>query len=779
MRKPAHGTTKSGECLFSSVTIWLMAIIIQTFLPLSSYSSTVENTLFIDFSKDLGQINRKVFGNNIIAYDPKANETNYSAEYYGYSDYGAGIWDPIHKESVKEVIDLAKEAGITMLRFPGGCGTHHYDWKHAIGKEREHFLYGIDEFIKTCEEIGAEAVITVSFFTGDEQDAADLVEYLNGKAEEAEGSRLQGQGEEREGEGEEIKDMGSRSKGDGQKKINWADERVKNGHLKPYGVKYFEIGNEVYHGDHRGIEKVLPEEYAQRYLKYYDEMKTVDSSIKIGAVLHTTEWNNKVLGILKDKLDFGIIHTYPSPQVNNEQLEKMSEKEIFSLTLAIPVFRDEYFFQETLKLLKEKSGRDIPLAITEYNGGFVQDKPVPYRHCLGTALLNAELLRIFMNPENDVLVANYWQFCNSYWGMVRSKDDFMKPSYLNYRIPINYYIKRPNYYVYELYHKHFGDKLLQAEVKCDSYDTKELTHHINNITNLLRDGEIISENLLANKWAIKELKGVFVNEEDGVLKIHFYNPMQYNYFHTSKRVTIKPNSFYKVSGYIKTDNIIDSNGDGVCLEIQDSRGWIATHSAVSTEAFKGTQDWSYIESIYQTLPDAREINVIARRVGETGPLQGKAFFKNVKLNKYKPNTDIPYLSVNASTNTDENRVFLIVINKNMDESITSTIQLKGFLPSSKGDAWILNGTSIDATNEDNPDNVTVKHVEFGVESRELGVGGRESGVGSRELEANNLEPGAKNDFTFTFEPHSLTAIEIERKRECGVGRGELGGTLHP
>ena len=66
-------------------------------------------------------------------------------------------------------------------------------------QEEKAFLYGIDEFLKTCEEVGAEPVITVSYFTGDEQDAADLVEYLKGR------------------------------------------------------VKYLEIGNEVWHGDHRNM----------------------------------------------------------------------------------------------------------------------------------------------------------------------------------------------------------------------------------------------------------------------------------------------------------------------------------------------------------------------------------------------------------------------------------------------------------------------------------------------------------------------------------------------
>lgn len=498
-----------------------------------------DNIITIYCNSKIGQINKKVFGNNFVAYDPMTYE-DCTKEYYGYSDYGAGIWDPKQHNVVKEVADLAREAGITIVRFPGGCGTHHYNWKRTIKKEREHFLYGIDEFLKTCERIGSEAVITISYFTGTEEDAADLVEYLISP------------------------DNGANPNGG----IDWAKERANNGHPLPYSnVKYFEIGNEVWHGNHRNIREVLPEEYGERYLKYYKAMKTVGPQIKIGAILHTQDWNNVVLEIIKDQLDFGIIHTYPAP-ARGRIIEQMDPKEIFKITLGIPIFRDEINLKDTLKLLRVKAGRDTPLAITEYNGGFVQERPIPYRHCLGTALLNAELLHIFMKPEHNILMANYWQFCNSYWGMIKSQQDFMKH---DYRKPINY-IKRPNYYVFELYHKHIGSELIAADINCDSY-----------------------------------------------------------------------------------------------------------------------------------------------RVGTNF---------------------IPYLSVNVSTDGEGSKLYLMVINKNLEESITSTIDLKDFAPANKGEAWILNGPSIDATNEDNPDNVKVVYKEFEIKS---------------------------NPFRFTFEPHSVTAIEIRRR----------------
>ena len=93
--------------------------------------------------------------------------------------------------------------------------------------------------------------------------------------------------------------------------------------------------------------------------------------------------------------------------------------------------------------------------------------PIPLRHSLGTALLEAELLHVLIKPENNILMANYWQFVNDYYGMVANGFD---NDYENF---YNDYQKRPNYYVFELYNKHFGDILLDADVQSQKYDLKQ------------------------------------------------------------------------------------------------------------------------------------------------------------------------------------------------------------------------------------------------------------------------------------------------------------------
>lgn len=530
----------------------LIVLVALNFFICSCGFETQVEKINVYTSDTIGEVNPLLFGTNFIGYDPATYEPD-AQSVTVYSNYGGGIWDPEGEKSVSEVITLAKEAGITISRFPGGSGTHGYDWKKTIGDstKRSRFLYGLDEFLSSCEDIGCEAVITVSYFTGTAADAADLVEYLNGS--------------------------------DGIVKlddsINWAHLRVLNGHPEPYGIKYFEFGNEVYAGNQRAVEKVEGREYGERFIEYSKAMKAVDHTILIGAPVSNPyprhgDWNRDMIEMAGEYIDFLIPHTYHT-YIRYQKLKKKPEKRDVNLAFRKVLGTIDNvgnFYKKLGKLFEQITGRNnIPLAITEYNGGFIQQKPVPYRHSLGTALFNAGLLQIFMEPQNNIFMANYWQFCNSYWGMIYTKDNFVEH---DYRKPINY-IKRPNYYVYKLYKEHFRNKLINVKVKTNS--TKVIT---------------------------------------------------------------------------------------------------------------------------TTMP-----------------------FLHLVTN----------LSVNASISKDGNKIYLMVLNKNMDENITANIDLKEFDAYGKGNAWVLNGPGVDATNEENPDNVKIIHKEF-------------------EVKGSRLQ--------FTFEPHSLTAIEI-------------------
>lgn len=199
----------------------------------------------------IGKVNPLIFGSNQIAYPGREI----------YSARGAGIWDPVRRMPVSEYVALSKLAGITVQRWPGGCYTHNYNWKKTVGplNERLDMLFGLSEFLAFCEAANAVPLITLAVYWGEPQDAADLVEYLN------------------------QPNNGANPNGG----KDWAAIRAMDGHPEPYGVIWFEYGNEDYHGEHKTKENpnprcISPEEYAKRYLKYQTAMKSIDPRIKLG-----------------------------------------------------------------------------------------------------------------------------------------------------------------------------------------------------------------------------------------------------------------------------------------------------------------------------------------------------------------------------------------------------------------------------------------------------------------------------------------------------------------
>ena len=119
-----------------------------------------------------------------------------------------------------------------------------------------------------------------------------------------------------------------------------------------------------------------------------------------------------------------------------------------------------------------------------------------------------------------------------------------------------------------------------------------------------------------------------------------------------------------------------------------------------------------------TLPDAENINVFNRRISGKGDIQGKRSVKDVKLHKLIPENKfgaVQYLSVNASKSSERNNVYLMVINKNLEKSVISDIQLHGFETNSVGNVWTLNGPSYLSTNEENHDLIQVIHREFAID----------------------------------------------------------------
>ena len=194
-----------------------------------------------------------------------------------YAQAGYGMFDPKTGKVKPDFLKKTKGAA-GAVRWPGGTIANLVNWKETIGpmsgrksqrlgnRQRTEDLpyYGIDEHMAYCEAIGAKCVIMTPFAAGNAADAADLVEYLN------------------------APDDGSNPNGG----TDWAKERAKNGHPKPYGVKYFEIGNEMWdHAQRYWMTKNYRDEYANGdakhdgFVAFAKAMKAVDPSIRVYSCL--------------------------------------------------------------------------------------------------------------------------------------------------------------------------------------------------------------------------------------------------------------------------------------------------------------------------------------------------------------------------------------------------------------------------------------------------------------------------------------------------------------
>jgi len=606
-----------------------------------------------------------------------------------YSNYGGGIWNPATKSMYAEPRAWIIEAGTTVSRFPGGTMANIYDWKTTIGpvESRPDYQFGIDEWLSTCEETGAEPLYTISYFTGDASDAADLVEYLN------------------------MPDSAS---------YPWAQQRATNGHPAPYGVKYFEMGNETFN-DAANDALENPYDYVTQFQAITAAMKAVDPTIQVGAVAFNDQpdslWNDVVLAGLASDADYIIEHSYP---VNLNYLagpSPYSAAEVFDTLLSAPA-HVERNYRKLNAHIGARTGEPMPLAITEFNTLLLGEEPTPYSKTLGNALYLADCLRVIMQPENNIFMSNVHNFINDYFGLTKTFPD-----------PAG---RRPAYYVYSMYKEHFGPERLDARVDPISSGTYSTEGRMDILpaAGAGSDLTLLSDNLAEGaNWTIVPTEGVHVEEEGGVYSFSF-DPGLSQYFGSYLIVNgTEGGAWYRFSGEVK----FDDDKDGILLYLGDGRGYSDTRPFGASNEFDVSAGLWYERHVdVPTLADATSLQLaILRHPKAQG---GNCQFRNWTLHRITPETlaATPYLSVNASRSADRNTVYLMVVNKHQSEAITVPVTVTDFTPEHL-QSWVLTGPSMSSTNETNMSTVAP---------------------------GNAVSGSVANGFHYTFAPHSLTAIEL-------------------
>ena len=616
--------------------------------PANPDAGEITATVTVNSKRVLGKVNRLLLGNNAIGYFQGPAE---------YSAKGAGLWDPVSRMPMAGMLDLAKGAGVSSLRWPGGCGAHLFNWKQTVGplETRPKQAFGLGEFMQVAEQLGAEPVITIADYWGTEQDAADLVEYLNAP-------------------------VGRNSNGG----IDWAAVRAKQGHPEPYNVKWFEFGNETDHGPHAmnaptSADPMSPEEYATRFRAYSAAMKAVDPSIQLGAVIAMdtffplSYWSEAVIKRTGDIADFLIYHAYlPRFSDNSGTLPAAG---LFELAYGAADQLD-VFLRRLRSETKRLTGKDIPIGITEFNGQFVQEQPSPYRLSVGNAVLVADMVFTFMKPANGIVFANYWQFSNEYWGTVRGYG----PAY----------IKRPAYHVFQMFSRYLGDTLLATQVKSGGYQNRG-GYSVLATSPTPTGFQMLQMEKFEPAWKHSVALGSQASVGNNQLSVEISGAMDINYHHSTARLSVAPNLGYRVSGEIRVDGLSKT---GARLEVTDGRGWNATKSTALSRTVRNT-DWTHVEVDYITLSDAVSADIRLRRSGGTAD-GGRMHLRNVRVASFVPDRheSVPYIS--ALTTEKGGVVSVFLVNRNVRNA--ARVRVDG-LPGGRMTGTSLYGPSVESNNE--------------------------------------------------------------------------------
>ncbi|MBP5181667.1 MAG: alpha-N-arabinofuranosidase [Lentisphaeria bacterium] len=209
-------------------------------------------------------------------------------EHLGRNVYG-GVFDPQdpcadENGFRKDTLSLIRELDMPVTRYPGGNFAHSWKWEESIGpkekrpvrlddswKQKEPYLFGLDEFVRWCRLAGTEPLLTFNLCTRGILEARELWEYCNFPK----GTFL-------------------------------SDLRRANGAEEPYHIKYFCLGNEMNGSCEVGQRDA--KEYAWIARETAKTLKRFDPEIKLIFCGAEEEWNRIVAEECFEFMDFLSLH---------------------------------------------------------------------------------------------------------------------------------------------------------------------------------------------------------------------------------------------------------------------------------------------------------------------------------------------------------------------------------------------------------------------------------------------------------------------------------------
>ncbi len=541
-------------------------------------------------------------------------------------------------------LPVVNELGPTLFRFPGGLSANYYVWTRAIGPYAKRTrmmnrpdaadpIIGTDEFLLFCEELGAEAMIIVNinratgasplkmmlntegFYRENANVAANWVEYCNAPND------------------------GSNPRGG----KDWAAVRAQNGHAEPYGVKYWELGNEI---------QDVPAGWYQKAVRIFsNQMRAVDPSIRIGALTplkgwpanKSNDWFRRIGKAEGNAFDFWIRHTYTPGTTGELRGFELSGKGA-SISVPLDLPPDRYEFR--VRAMTQRGRAKLKMSVSGTGAQSVCGVGNRKKECSLNARLQQKdhALRFELTEGASVLV----------------------------------------YHVAEWKGRRGGRGYVDCKKSRELYEL------------------IVSGPLLAEQrwWSREKLYGkpVCVTEYNSILETwggRAQTPYVAQIYHQRDALNVGMylQTFIRYGIEAATQWLL--YGDQECFGLIEGVGADPSHGGERGRSDPHPRPSYYMIKLYrdhlngQLLPV--EVQSPTYRIGPPSPHVAMGFVGNKRI-------DADYLQAIASRD-GKGRVCLIVQNLNEKDALTADLALRGFQPGKTAEAYTLQGESPWSTNE--------------------------------------------------------------------------------
>ncbi len=381
----------------------------------STQSETGNATIKLDLDRRLGEVDPRIYGGFV--------ENLGRCIYGGIFDEGSPLSD--ERGFRRDVIEALRGLRPPVLRW-GGNFISGYHWTDGVGprserprrwdrawKAEESNRFGTDEFIELCQMVGAEPYISVNMGTGSLDEAANWLEYCNGRGHTA-----------------------------------WADARRRNGHPEPHGVRYWGLGNEVYGPWQIGA--LSAEEYVARARELAKLLRWTDPDIELISCGEDgwTDWDRTVIDGLAAFVDWHSLHIYTG-----------AEDYYRNVVMPHQVERALDICQSLIDRARYVQRLDHSIYVTydEWNQWFRHESVSGHeeRYTLADALAVGAYLNAFVRSCRTVRMANLAQMVNVIAPIVTSSQGLFLQTI---------------YHPLRLYAEHMHGTALDVHVSAPTYD---------------------------------------------------------------------------------------------------------------------------------------------------------------------------------------------------------------------------------------------------------------------------------------------------------------------